>query len=121
MDPHLIAEALYAGGHWMLERDRPLDAAHFFRQMLVAVPDDERAWLGLGECHERLCQEEAAFELYVAGYFCSTRRVRCGIAASRILRRRGENERAVCALDELEPFAALEELEELLEMERRAS
>ena len=117
----LLPEALYAGGVWMLERDRPLDAAHFFRAMLLDQPEDERAWLGLGACHENIAQDDEAFEIYLSGFVAARRKVRCGIAMSRVLRRRGEGDRAERALDMLDDLASSEDLEPLLAEEKRAA
>ena len=55
-------DALYATGHWLLSRERVHDAASVFRGMAVLAPDDERAWLALGACHEALKQTELALE-----------------------------------------------------------
>ena len=79
-------EAIYATGHWLLERDRSEDAAKVFRVMLHAAPGDERGWLGLGECHERIGQLRIALELYGAGSVAAGPSPRCHLARVRTLR-----------------------------------
>jgi len=49
-------EAVYAAGHWLLSCERIAEAAVAFCFMLRAAPTDERGWLGLGQCHERILQ-----------------------------------------------------------------
>jgi hypothetical protein len=60
-------EAIYATAHWLLGHERTAEAARVFRTMIHAAPGDERGWLGLGECHERIRQPRIAAELYGAG------------------------------------------------------
>jgi hypothetical protein len=81
-------EAIYAVAHWLLSRERTADAAKVFRVMLRAAPRDERGWLGLGLCHERIDQLRIAAELYgagsvIAGGACSVS-VRCLVARARV-------------------------------------
>jgi hypothetical protein len=81
-------EAIYAVAHWLLSRERTVDAAKVFRVMLRAAPRDERGWLGLGLCHERIDQLRIAAELYgagsvIAGGACSVS-VRCLVARARV-------------------------------------
>jgi hypothetical protein len=61
--------------------------------MLKAAPRDERAWLGLGECHERIEQPRIAAELYGAGSIVAgddgMTSVRCLIARARMLSKLG--------------------------------
>jgi len=86
-------EAIYATGHWLLARERISEAARVFRLMLRAAPRDERAWLGLGECHERIEQPRIAAELYGAGSIVGgdegMMSVRCLIARARTLSKLG--------------------------------
>ena len=70
-------EAIYATGHWLLERERIEDAARVFRAMVHAEPRDERGWLGLGTCHERRDQLRIAAELYGTGGAIAEPAVRC--------------------------------------------
>jgi tetratricopeptide (TPR) repeat protein len=79
-------EAIYAAGHWLLEQEQPANAAKVFRVMLHVAPRDERAWLGLGECHERIGQHRIALELYGAGSVVAGPSARCQIARGRALR-----------------------------------
>jgi hypothetical protein len=92
-------EAIYATGHWLLERDRSEDAAKVFRVMLHAAPGDERGWLGLGECHERIGQLRIALELYGAGSVAAGPSPRCHLARVRTLRALERDEEAERALD----------------------
>jgi hypothetical protein len=82
-------EAIYAVGHWLLARERAADAAKVFRVMLRAAPRDERGWLGLGQCHERIDQPRVAAELYGAGSVIAggprSVSVRCLVARARVL------------------------------------
>jgi tetratricopeptide (TPR) repeat protein len=90
-------EAIYAAGHWLLEQEQPANAAKVFRVMLHAAPRDERAWLGLGECHARIGQHRIALELFGAGSVVAGPSPRCEIARGRALRaleRDGEAEDA---------------------------
>ncbi len=82
-------EAVYATAHWLLARERAADAARVFRVMLGIAPRDERGWLGLGECHERIGQQRIAAELYGAGSVAAGGvhpvSVRCLVARARAL------------------------------------
>ena len=60
-------DSLYSVAYAFLEADRIRDATNAFRVMVRFAPLDERAWLGLGECHERVGELEIASELYGAG------------------------------------------------------
>jgi len=91
-------EALYATAHWLLSRERPHDASDVFRAMGFFAPGDERAWLGLGTCHERMGQRSIALEIYGVGSALA-RSVRCEIARARALREEGRTEAAEEALD----------------------
>jgi len=86
-------EAIYATGHWLLASERIEEAARVFRLMLRAAPRDERGWLGLGECHERIEQPRIAAELYGAGSVVAgdhgTTSVRCLVARARALSKLG--------------------------------
>jgi hypothetical protein len=116
-----MSDALYAGGVWMLDRERPLDAAHFFRAMLLAAPADERGWLGLGTCHERLDQDVVAFDIFLAGTVAAERKVRCMLAVARALRKNGEEAKAERVLEEAAALAVDEGLALLVEHERSAA
>lgn len=79
-------EAIYATGHWLLEDEQFENAAKVFRVMLHAAPRDERGWLALGECHERIEQPRIALELYGAGSVVAAPSARCDLARARTLR-----------------------------------
>jgi tetratricopeptide (TPR) repeat protein len=79
-------EAIYAAGHLLLSQERYADAAKVFRAMLAEDPKDERGWLALGECHERIGQNRIALELYGTGSVLAEASVRCHLARARALR-----------------------------------
>ena len=90
-DAREACDALYAAGHYMLERERVEDAAVLFRTMLLADACDERGWLALGTCHEVLEQDAMAEELYSAGAQIAKAPVRCLLAVARLFRRLGDD------------------------------
>jgi hypothetical protein len=110
-------EAVYATGHWLLTRERAADAAKVFRVMLQIAPRDERGWLGLGECHERIDQFRIAAELYGAGSVIAggarSVSVRCLLARARMMSRLGRCEEIEWILDTAEQ-AALEQADDQL-------
>jgi hypothetical protein len=91
-------EALYATAHWLFARERPYDASDVFRAMAFFAPGDERAWLGLGTCHEQMRQPSLALQIYGVGS-AMARSVRCEIARSRALRAGGQDDAADQALE----------------------
>lgn len=107
-------EAIYATGHWLLTRERPVDAARVFRVMLHAAPADERGWLALGECHERIGQHRIALELYGTGSVLAASAVRCHIARARILYLLERDAEGDAALEAAEQLAIAREDDELL-------
>jgi hypothetical protein len=116
-------EAIYAAGHWLLCRERIADAAEVFRVMLKVAPRDERAWLGLGECHERIAQPLIALELYGAGTVIAgapeARSVRCFLARARTLSKVGRDaEGALDAADAAAEQTGDDELIALVQRER---
>jgi hypothetical protein len=113
-----LAEPLYAGAMWLLDRERPFDAVHFFRAMLLDTPADERAWLGLGACHEHLGQRDVARDVYLTGTIAASRRAKCMIALSRLFRRDGDVDTMNQLLDEASPFAFTEGVTSVLDAER---
>lgn len=82
-------EALYATGHWLLAQERCADASVVFRALVVAAPTDERGWLALGTCHERIGQLRIAAELFALGSVVAAPGIRCTIALARALRELG--------------------------------
>lgn len=97
-------EALYATGHWLLGQARFKDAAEVFRAMGTAKPEDERAWLGLGQAHEGAKQLLIAKEMYVTGVTLAAGG-RCAIALARVLREMGNEANAAEAIDFAERVA----------------
>lgn len=118
-------DALYAlGHHLLLQNDAPRSALPIFRVMLACAPTDERAWLGVGECHLRLDETEIALEIFGAATLAAKRSARCHVARARILRAEGRRRDAEDALDEAVAIAEATEDEELVAIvvrERRAS
>ncbi len=117
-------EALYAMGHSLLSDERFVDAAAVFRIMLQVAPTDERSWLALGECHERIGQLDVALELYGAGTVANEDSARCEVARARVFREQGK---ACEADDALEAASQIAErlddatLHALIEQERGLS
>jgi tetratricopeptide (TPR) repeat protein len=99
-------DALYATGHWLLTSDRPADGAAVFRGMLVLAPNDERAWLGLGACHETLSQTRLALDIYGTALAMSRTAVRARLARARLLARLDRDDEAAEALLDAEEAAA---------------
>jgi hypothetical protein len=118
-------EAIYATAHWLLGEDRPDEAARVLHVMLKFRPHDERGWLALGACHERLAQPRTALELYGTGTVAAAPSPRLLVARSRVLRTLGRDGDADAALDEAARAAELvgdEPLMQLIDAEmRRAS
>jgi hypothetical protein len=120
-------DAIYATAHWLLGRERTAEAAKVFRTMILAAPRDERGWLGLGECHERIRQPRIAAELYgagsaVAGPTEATQSVRCLLARARVLvalDREADAAQAVQAAAQAAEAQGDEELEALVASEQR--
>ena len=88
------ADALYATGHWLLSRERVLDAASVFRALAVIAPEDERAWLALGACHESLKQQDLALTMYGTGQALTAPAVRSRLARARVLLALGRDDEA---------------------------
>lgn len=84
-DDRNAIESLYALGHWLITQDRYPDAATVLRLMLRAAPTDERGWLALGLCHERLGQHEVALEIYGGGAVAGEPSALCHLARFRTL------------------------------------
>ncbi len=91
-------EGLYATGHWLLGQRRFKDAADVFRAMASAEPEDERAWLGLGQAHEGAAQRVIAKEMYLTGVTLA-HGGRCAVAMARVLREMGHDDEAAEAID----------------------
>lgn len=92
--PSTRTEALYALAFNKLGEEKFQDAASLLRLMLHLVPRDERAWLGLGLCHERLGQLRMASELYAAGTLAAKPSGRCALACARALLKQGRDDEA---------------------------
>lgn len=107
MDTRHAVEGLYATAHWLVEQERFADAAFVFRAMMLAAPEDERVWLGLGICHESIGQHAIAERLYRAGVAFATTPVRCAVAHARTLRAQGRDDDAVLALDRAAEIASV--------------
>jgi tetratricopeptide (TPR) repeat protein len=78
-------EALYRKGFELHARERYAEASAVFRAMLRAAPTDERGWLALGDCHEKLGQHRIALELYSAGTIAAEPAPRCSLSRFRAL------------------------------------
>ena len=69
----------------MHAEERYREASAVFRFMLQAAPTDERGWLALGDCHEKLGQRRIALELYSAGSIAAEPAPRCVLSRFRAL------------------------------------
>jgi hypothetical protein len=92
-------EAIYATAHWLLGEERAVDAARVLHVMLKFRPNDERGWLALGECHERLRQPRIALQMYGTGSVVAAPSPRLHLARARVLRVLGRDGDADAALE----------------------
>lgn len=123
-DRRRAAEALYATGHLLLEQAKPAHASGVFRAMALLAPTDERAWLGLGACHEAIEQFMIALEMYGTGRMLARLPVRCELARARLLKRLGRDadfEEALSRASDLADAAKDDELRTLVAHERSAA
>ncbi len=114
MNPTL--DALYAVGHALLERDRTRDAISLFRTMLLVDGRDERGWLALATCHERLDEPEKAIALCELAATACEAPVRCVIARARLHRTLGADDAAREAYAEAARLADMQDDRELGEL-----
>jgi len=122
-DEQFGIEALYQKGFTLHAEDRFGEAAAFFRAMLRAAPTDERGWLALGNCHEKIGQHRVALELYSAGSIAARPAPRCQLSRFRALYDMSRFSDAQVAYDEAMKTIALcgdDALVSILEGERRA-
>jgi Flp pilus assembly protein TadD len=112
-DRRRAADALYATGHLLLEQQKPAHASGVFRAMALLAPTDERAWLGLGACHEAIDQIMIALEMYGTGRMLARAAVRCELARARLLTKLGRDEDADDARTRAEELAEAENDETL--------
>ena len=82
--PSDTIEKLYSVGFWLHARERYADAALAFRTMLRTAPTDERGWLALGACHEKIEQPRVALQLYGWGARVAHDATRCHLARARL-------------------------------------
>ncbi|MCC6213324.1 MAG: hypothetical protein IT376_00510 [Polyangiaceae bacterium] len=87
-------ELLYAVAYDLHSHEQWEGAARFFRALVLGVPNDERGWLGLADCHRRLGQEELAAELLGAGMIAAHPSARCAFARHGVLVALGADEAA---------------------------
>ena len=121
MDPLRALSGLYACGHSLFSQERYGEAAAVFRALAAMAPDNERGWLGLGACHEKIDQHGLAVELYGAGEQFA-RSARCAIARARTLRTLDRKCDAESALDAASDLAAGDsEIESIVRIERSVS
>lgn len=112
-------DSLYATGHWLMSQDRERDALALFRTMLLVDARDERGWLALVACHEKLDEIEKAIALCrIVGS------AKCTIARARLHRAAGDRYDATEAYEEALRLAEAmndDDLVELITTEARAS
>lgn len=102
-----VLEALYALGHRLLVEDEaPRTAVPIFRVMVTCAPTDERAWVGLGECHVQMDQEDIALEIFGAGTFAVDHAPHLHLARARIFARQRRLQEATEAWREAATLAA---------------
>ena len=119
-----VIETLYATGYWLYTKERYADAAAAFRVLLQAAPTQERSWLALGECHEKVGHLRIALELLGSGTVAAAPAPRCMLARARVLRTLGRGGEADDAFDEAQTLAEqmdADDLVRLVDAERRAS
>lgn len=92
-------DALYATGYSLHEQGRHRDASLVFRTMITLAPRDERGWVALGDCQERLGRPRIALELYALGCVAAAPAPRCELARARSLRAVDRNDEADEALE----------------------
>ena len=122
--PAETIEKLYSVGFWLYGQGRYADAALAFRTMLRTAPNDERSWLSLGACHEKIDQFRIALELYGSGTAVIPGSVRCHLARARALAQLGRDSEARDALDAASGAAddqGDDELVRLVESERKVT
>jgi tetratricopeptide (TPR) repeat protein len=78
-------EMLYTTGFQLHTQERYRDAAQVFQVVLQAQPNDERGWLALADCHEKLGQRSIALELCSAGTVAAEPSPRCMLSRFRLL------------------------------------
>ena len=115
-------EILYTTGFALHAQERYRDAAQVFQIMLQAAPTDERGWMALADCHEKLGQRYIALELFSAGTIAAEPAPRCMLSRFRILydlNRSQEADEAYDAALELAATTDDEDLTKLIQNERR--
>src|SRR5260221_6034717 len=115
-------DILYTTGFELHAQERYRDAAQVFQIMLQAAPTDERGWMALADCHEKLGQRYIALELFSAGTIAAEPAPRCMLSRFRILydlNRSQEADEAYDAALELAAPADDDELTNLIQNERR--
>src|SRR5258708_11491631 len=115
-------EILYTTGFQLHAQARYCDADQVFRIMLQAAPTDERGWMALADCHEKLGQRYIALELFSAGTIAAEPAPRCMLSRFRILydlNRSQEADEAYDAALELAAAADEDDLNKLIQYERR--
>ncbi|MBX3205877.1 MAG: hypothetical protein KF764_12460 [Labilithrix sp.] len=119
-----LVESMYALAFELISVERWCDASDVLRAMLLVTPNDERAWLGLGRCHDALGQREVAVELYTMCLVALPRAVRTRIALASLLGDASREDDVDLLLRQAGDIAdALDdaELVELVERARRSS
>jgi tetratricopeptide (TPR) repeat protein len=112
-------ETLYAAGFYLCERSRYADALRIFRALVLRAPMDERAWLALGHCKEKLDDPLTAIRLYAMGAVAVPAAARCCAAAGRLLRESGDCDAAEAAFERAEAIAEASADPELTQHIRR--
>src|SRR5262245_11147725 len=92
-------EVLYRCGFSLHANAQYEEASAVFRVMLRVAPTDERGWVALGDCHEKLGQRHVALELYSAGTIAAAPAPRCHLSQFRTLYDQNRMTDAECAYE----------------------
>jgi tetratricopeptide (TPR) repeat protein len=123
MTPHAI-DGLYGTGYWLLEEGRHKDALAAFQLMLLVAPRDERAWLGLGVCHEARGDRMTALQIYEMAVRAARPAPRCALARARLFRIENDPVAAHAAYEDAIAHAAVandDEVERIALVEKDAA
>lgn len=118
LSPSELAEQFYAFGYRALVDGQGEIAARYFAFQLLANPNDERAWIGLGSAQEQLGKPIHAAAAYRLGAAHGASSAWCQLGLGRVLRRLGRAREAERAFDEAERAAHQPEQLALIERAR---
>ncbi len=88
-------EVFYTAAHQLIVAEQYQDAATMLRAMIIAAPNDDRGWLALSHCHEKMEHWVIAKEILAAGRAVVADNARLSLALARSM----SNEDLVQGLD----------------------